>query len=61
MSWGKSNVTVPVKLRIISNAQAPGAGGSEPGSQGLRNLRLPSSVVGTSPEPSAQPRPGAPQ
>lgn len=63
MSWGKSNVTVPVKLRIISNAQAPGAGGSEPGgSQGLRNLRLPSSVVGASPESSsAQTRPGAPQ
>jgi type VI secretion system protein ImpL len=55
-------VTVPVKLRIISNAQAPGAGGSEPGgSQGLRNLRLPSSVVGTSPESSAQTQPGAPQ
>lgn len=63
MSWGKSNVTVPVKLRIISNAQAPGAGGSEPGgSQGLRNLRLPSSVVGaTSESSSAQTRPGAPQ
>jgi type VI secretion system protein ImpL len=62
MSWGKSNVTVPVKLRIISNAQAPGAGGSEPGgSQGLRNLRLPSSVIGASPESSAQTQPGAPQ
>lgn len=53
MSWTKSNVTVPVKLRIISNAQAAAAGGAEPGSQGLRNLRLPTSVVGASPNPPA--------
>ena len=52
MSWTKSNITVPVRLRIISNTQAASAGGAEPGSQGLRNLRLPATVAGSSPQPS---------
>ena len=61
MSWSKSNITVPVRLRIISNAQAASAGGAEPGSQGLRNLRLPTTVAGTSPQPSVAPTPAGAQ
>ncbi len=57
MSWANGNVSVPVVLRIISNAQSSGAGG-EPASQGLRNLRLPSSVVGTTPVPPVPPSAG---
>jgi type VI secretion system protein ImpL len=61
MSWSKSNITVPVKLRIISNAQAASAGGTEPGSQGLRNLRLPATVAGASPQPPVAPTPAGAQ
>ncbi len=49
MRWSRDNVAVPVTLRIISSAQAAGAGGETPTSQGLRGLRLPSSVVGAPP------------
>ena len=61
MTWSKSNVNIPVKLRIISSAQAGAAGGAEPSGQGLRNLRLPSSIVGAAPTAPAQPRNGVTQ
>ena len=57
----KGGYTVPVRLRIISNTQAASAGGAEPGSQGLRNLRLPATVAGTSPQPSVAPTPAGAQ
>ncbi|VFR83612.1 IcmF-related protein [plant metagenome] len=63
MIWTQSNVSVPVKLRIISSAQASA---NEPGSQGLRELRLPATVVGaasapTRPAPAGNAAPSAAQ
>jgi type VI secretion system protein ImpL len=49
LHWTQSNVTIGLTLRIISNAQSAGAGGTSPSGGGLRNLRLPPSVVGTAP------------
>ncbi|OWT69110.1 MULTISPECIES: type VI secretion system membrane subunit TssM [unclassified Achromobacter] len=61
MTWSKAGVSVPVTLRIISNAQAAGSGASEPSSgQGLRNLRLPQAVVAPTPANVADNRVAAP-
>jgi len=49
LSWTKDNLTVSISLRIISSPQAGGTTASDsPQGQGLRGLRLPTSIADAS-------------
>jgi type VI secretion system protein ImpL len=51
LAWTQAGLTVAVDLRIISSPQVSGdgtaSGGTSPQGQGLRGVRLPTSVVGS--------------
>jgi len=59
MSWRSNGVTVPVLLRIISNAQASGSGDTAATGQGFNNLRLPAIIAGNATQTASVQQAGA--
>jgi type VI secretion system protein ImpL len=63
LSWTKDNLTVSISLRIISSPQTGGTTASDsPQGQGLRGLRLPTSIADAAAQQntSTPPAPAAP-